>query len=196
MPGARTSPSRAELRALALAAIALALLGIVGLASAASAWRTTHAALGAPAAALRAVAAIGGVVLALALLLIWADTPRAPRRGTKRRTIAGDEFDEFGESLWTAGKTVAVVLLALALFCLAALPLLSRSSGSPPSAGGTLTRRSAAPLRSEPGRTDHSFNLGWLVLPMALTFAILAPAAFLIRRRQRHGTSAEDTDAV
>jgi hypothetical protein len=175
MLGARTRSSRAELRALALAAIALALLGIVGLASPGSASHATHAALGAPAAALRVLALIGGVVLAVALLLIWAETPKAPRRK--------DDFDELGGSLWTAGKTAAVVLLALALFCLAALPLLSRSSAPPPAAIKSRPPTSTGPLRSEKQRADHSINLGWLVLPMALTFAVLAPAAFLIRRQ-------------
>jgi membrane protease YdiL (CAAX protease family) len=196
MPAARTRLSQAELRALALAAIALALLGIVGLASGASAWRATHAALGAPEAALRAVAAIGGVVLALALLLVWAGTPKVPRRKRKGRTIAGDDFEELGESLWTAGKTVAVVLLALALFCLAALPFLSRPSAPPPFGGATRPPASTGPVRSETGRAGHSFNLGWLVIPMALTLGALAPAAFLIRRRRRHGTAAEDTSAL
>jgi TRAP-type C4-dicarboxylate transport system permease small subunit len=77
MLGARARSSRAELRALALAAIALALLGIVGVASATSGWHSTHAALGAPAATPRVLASIGGVVLAVALLLIWAETPKA-----------------------------------------------------------------------------------------------------------------------
>jgi Domain of unknown function (DUF4129) len=117
---------------------------------------------------------IGGVVLVVALLLMWAETPKAPRR---------DDSDELGGSLWTAGRTAAVVLLALALFCLAALPLLSRSSAPPPAAIKSRPPTSTGPLRSEKQRADHSINLGWLVLPMALTFAILAPAAFLIRRQ-------------
>src|SRR5262245_56985259 len=183
MLGARTRPSRAELPALALAAIALALLGIAGLASSSPAWHATHAGLGATSATLRVLASIGGVVLAAALLLIWADTPKAPRRKRKRRTIAEDDFAELGASLWTAGKTVAVVLLALAVFCIAACPLLSRPSGPPPAGIGTRPTTSTGPVRSETGRADHSFNLGWLVIPMALTFAVLAPAAFLIRRR-------------
>jgi Domain of unknown function (DUF4129) len=182
MLGARTSPSRSELRALALAAIALALLGIAGLASSASRWHATHAALDAPAPMLRVLASIGGVVLAVALLVILAEMPKEPRRMRKRRTIVGDDFEEFTASFWTAGKTVAAVLLALAVFCLAALPLLSRPS-APRFGGDTRPPTSAGPLRSETGRADHSFNLGWLVIPMALTFAVLAPAAFLIRRR-------------
>jgi hypothetical protein len=191
MLGARTRSSRAELRALALAAVALAFLGIVGLASPASAWHATHAELGAPAATLRVLASIGGVVLAVALLLIWAETPQAPRRKRKRRAIGGNDFDELGGSLWTAGKTAAVLLLALAVFCIAALPLLSRSSARRPSAIETRPPTSTGPLRSETRRADHSFNLGWLVLPMALTFAVLAPAAFLIRRRRLNQAPAD-----
>jgi hypothetical protein len=197
MLGARTSPSRAELRALALAAIALALVGVVGLASPASVWHAPHAGLGASAPALRALASIGGVVLALALLLIWAGTPKASGRRRKGRAIAPEDLDELGGSLWTAGKTLAVALLAFALFCVAALPLLSRSSAPPPSAIEIRLRTSTGPLHSEPRGADHSVNVAWLVLPMALTFSILAPAAFLIRRRRlsRAPDVAEDSGA-
>jgi membrane protease YdiL (CAAX protease family) len=187
--------SRAELRALALAAIALALLGIVGVASATSGWHSTHTALGAPAATPRVLASIGGVVLAVALLLIWAETPKAPRRKRKRRTVAGE--DDLGASFWTAGRTAAVVLLAVALFCLAALPLLSRSSAHPRAAINSRPRTFTGPVRSEARRADRSVNLGWLVLPMALTFAVLAPAAFLIRRRLNQPLdAAEDPGAL
>src|SRR5262249_58442483 len=82
-----------------------------------------------------------------------------------------------------AGRAVAAVFRAPAVFSLAALPLLSRPSGPPPAGIGTRPTTSTGPVRSETGRADHSFNLGWLVIPMALTFAVLAPAAFLIRRR-------------
>ena len=192
MVGTRTRSSRAELRAPALASIALALLGIVGLSSTASAWHQTHAALGAPGAALRAVAAIGGVVLGVALVLIWAETPKAPRRRRKRRPISAEDFDDLGESLWTAGKTVAIVLLALALFCLVALPFLSGSSGPPGSARPTRPPTTKGSSSGEVPRADHSLDLGWLVLPLGLTLAILAPAAFLIRRRRLKHDRSED----
>jgi hypothetical protein len=138
-------------------------------------------------------------VLAVALLLIWAETPKARPAKRNRRTIVGDEFDELGGSLWTAGKTTAVVLLALAIFCIAALPLLSR--GSAPSQGlmGARPPTSTGPRPSQERRADHSFSLGWLVLPMALTFTILTPAALLIRRRRlrrAQDAPAEDPSAL
>jgi len=138
-------------------------------------------------------------VLVVALLLIWAETPKETRRKRKRRTIGREDFDELGASLWTAGKTVAVVLLALALFGLAVLPLLSRSSAPRPAAIDSRPPASTGPLRSETRRADHSVNVGWLVLPMALTFAVLAPATFLIRRRwlkQARATPVEDPGSL
>src|SRR5262249_45643906 len=65
----------------------------------------------------------------------------------------------------------------------------------PPAAIDIRPPTSTGPLRSETRRVDHSVNLGWLVLPMALTFAVLAPAAFLIRRRwlnQANATPGKD----
>jgi hypothetical protein len=139
---------------------------------------------------------VGGVVLVAAVLIIWAETPQTPRLKRKRRTMVREDFDELGASLWTAGKTAAAVLLALALVCLATLPLLSRSplsaatNGRPPASTGS--------LRSKTRRPDHLGNVGRFVLPMALTFAVLAPAAFLIRRRRlRQGVdAAEDPGAL
>jgi TRAP-type C4-dicarboxylate transport system permease small subunit len=173
------------LRALALAAIALVLLGIVGLTSSVSAWHTTHAAtgVGAPTAVLRALATAGGMVLVASLLLIWAETPQTRSHKRKRRRPTGDDFEELGASLWTAGKTVAVVLLALAIFCIAAWPLLSRASA--PSQTPTGLNPSATPgsLDNNGGKAADSLHLGWLLLPMAVAFAVLTPAAVLIRRR-------------
>ena len=137
--GAQHGASRPELRALAFAALALALLGIAGLASSASAWHSTPVAAAAPTTALRGLAVAGGVVLVVALLLLWVETGRAPPRKRHRRRPAGDELDELGGSLWTASKTMAVVVLALAVFCVAALPLLAR-----PRALGGPNRRPAA----------------------------------------------------
>jgi uncharacterized protein DUF4129 len=189
---ARARSSQAELRTLAFSAIALGLLGLAGLASPVSAWHGTQGASEAPTAVLRALALIGGIVLAVALLLIWAEPTRAPRRRRKRRPVSAGDLDEVGASFWTAGKTTAVVLLALALFCLAALPFLSRPSGPPGSAGSTLPQKTQGSNPAEVRGADHSLDLGWLVLPMALTLVILAPAAFVIRRRRRHRDRAED----
>jgi hypothetical protein len=124
---------------------------------------------------------------------MWAETPREPRRKRKKRTMARGEFDELGRSLWTAGKTAAVVLIAVALFCLAALPFLSGTS-APPAVGGRLPPAHVDRTASQQDtKSGHSVNLGWLVLPMALTFVVLTPAAFLIRRRfNRAPDAAED----
>jgi len=183
-PGAEQSAARRELRALALAALALALLAVAGLASSVSAWHATRAA-SAPTTALQGLAAAGGVVLVVAFLLLWVETPTTPRLKKKRRMFVGDEFEGLGGSLWTAGKTVAVVLLALAIFCIAALPLLSRA----PAPSQTLTLAShpsapAGPPRAEVRRSAHFVNLGWLLLPIGVAFTILTPAAVLIRRRR------------
>ena len=191
------SRSRAELRALAFAALALALLGIAGLASSVSAWDSTRAAAAAPTTAVQGLAVAGGVVLVIALLLIWVEIPKAPAPPRKRRTPAGDDLDELGGSLWSASRAVAVVLLALAVFCVAALPLLVRPSA--PSIG----RPARPPAPVEPPRSARtaarSLDLGWLLLPIAVTFAILTPAAVLIRRRlvkQRHEAHAEEPSAL
>ena len=129
-PGAEQGASPRELSALALAAVALSLLAVVGLASSVSPWHANRAAASAPTTALQSLAAAGGVVLVVALLLLWVETPTARRSKRKRRALAGDELDGLGASLWSAGKTVAVLLLGLAIFCLATVPLLSPSSPS------------------------------------------------------------------
>jgi Domain of unknown function (DUF4129) len=197
--GAQHRASRPELRALAFAALALALLGIAGLASSASAWHSTPVAAAAPTTALRGLAVAGGVVLVVALLLIWVEIPRAPPPKRHRRRPAGDELDELGGSLWTASKTTAVVLLALAVFCIAALPLLARPSVPSENRMDAQPSASAVPPRSERSKAAPSLNLGWLLLPIAVTFAILTPAAVLIRRRlhsQGQEADAEEPGAL
>ena len=197
-PGAEQSAARLELRALALAALALALLAVAGLASSGSAWHATPGA-SAPTTALRGLAAAGGVVLVVSFLLLWVETPTTPRLKKKRRTFVGNELDELGGSLWTAGKTVAVVLLALAIFCIAALPLLTRPSAPSPTLTFAHPSASTGPLWGGSPRSGHSVNLGWLVLPIAVAFTILTPAAALIRRRRLkrgQGAHAEDASAL
>ena len=123
-------------------------------------------------------------MLVIALLLLWVGTPMARRSKRKRRTIAGDEFDELGTSLWTTAKTVAVLLLGLAIFCIATVPLLSRASEPLQSGAGAQPSAPARSAQPVPGRPADSVNLGWLLVPVAVTFAILTPAAVLIRRRR------------
>jgi Domain of unknown function (DUF4129) len=180
-PGPEQDASPRELGALALAALALALLAIAGLASSVSPWHANGAAASAPTTALQSLAAAGGVVLVVALLLLWVETPTTRR---SKRKIAGDELDELGTSLWTAAKTAAVILLGLAIFCIATVPLLSRAPAPLPSGAGALPSAPASSPRNVPGRPAHSVNLGWLLVPVAVTFAILTPAAVVIRRRR------------
>ena len=133
----------------------------------------------------------------IALLLLWVGTPTARRSKRKRRTIAGDEFDELGTSVWTTAKTVAVLLLGLAIFCIATVPLLSRDSAPLQSGAGADPSASARSARNIPDRPADSVNLGWLLVPVVVTFAILAPAAVVIRRRrlERNAMHAGETSA-
>jgi hypothetical protein len=123
------------------------------------------------------------VIFAGSLLLIWIETPKARSRKRRRRPV-GSELDELGPSLWTAGKTAAVVVLALAVFCIAMLPLPSRPSAPTGAPAGLKPAATPGPTSREAGRAADSFNLGWLVLPLVLTLTALTPAAVLIRRRR------------
>jgi hypothetical protein len=183
--GAEEGRRPRELRATALTALALALLAVAGLASSVSPWRGSGGAT-APSSAFQALAAVGGVVLVVALLVLWVETPATWRtREKKRRLPAADELDELSGGVWTAGKTAAIVMVALAVFCIATLPLLTRddaSSHAPtarPSAGAA-----AQPRAAGNGSSARSIDLGWLLVPIAVTTAIAAPAAVLIRRRR------------
>jgi hypothetical protein len=160
------------------------LLAIVGAASSTSAWHTTNAASGlnAPTSALKALASAGGVVFVGALLLIWIGTPTSRSRKRRQRP-AGAELDELGPSLWTAGKTLAVVVLALAVLCIAMLPLLSRPSTPPLPPAGLNLRTTPGSTGNNEGKAAHSLHLGWLLLPMGIALTVLTPAAVLIRRR-------------
>ncbi len=184
-PGAEQGASQRELGALAFAALALALLATAGLASSVSPWHANPAAASAPTTALRGLAAAGGVVLVIALLLLWVETPMARRSKRKRRTIAGAELDELGTSLWTAAKTCGGPLPRCRhlLHChgaaaLARLGALAERGRRPAVGAGSL----GSPV---PGRPADSVNLGWLLVPIAVTFAILTPAAVVIRRRRQ-----------
>jgi hypothetical protein len=198
-PGGEQGAPRRELSALALAALALALLAVAGLASSVSPWHANRAAGSAPTTALQGPAAAGGVVLVVALLLLWVETPSARRPKRKRRTPAGDELDELDASLWAAGKAVAVLLLGLAIFGIATVPLLSRASAPLQSGTGAHPSAPARTARNVPGRSAHTVDLGWLLVPVAVTFAILTPAAVVIRRRRLkrdEATEAGETSAL
>lgn len=183
-PGTEQGASPRELSALALAALALALLAVAGLASSVSPWHANRAVGSAPTTVLQSLAAAGGVVLVVALVLLWVETPTARRSKKKRRTLTGDELDELGASLWAAGKTVAVILLGVAIFCIATVPLLSSASAPLQSGAGAHPSAPARSPRGDVGRPADSVNLGWLLLPIAVAFTILTPAAAVIRQRR------------
>jgi hypothetical protein len=129
-------------------------------------------------------------VLVVAVLLLWVETPTAQPLKRKRPAPTGDELAGLGASLWTAGKTVAVVLLAFAILCFATVPLLSRGSApSRPLTGARPSARAGQPT-SEGRRSSPSVNPGWLLLPIAVSFAILAPGAVVLRRRLKRGHAA------
>jgi hypothetical protein len=64
------------------------------------------------------------------------------------------------------------------------VPLLSRASEPLPSGAGAQPSAPAPAARNAPGKPADSVNLGWLLIPVAVTFAILTPAAVAIRRRR------------
>jgi hypothetical protein len=168
----------------------VALAFLVGLASAASPWRSSHGARSAPAALLQVVPALGGVALVMGLLVLWVATPTPERRWPrKRRRLTSGDFEGAREAGWGAGKAAAAVLVAAAALCLAAWPLLTSPSDSSSGAVPTtpVTTRASLPAEDAAGR-GRAVHLWWLVLPAALAFALLAPAAIVIRRRRRPKT--------
>jgi hypothetical protein len=199
-PGPEHAAPAQELGALALTALALALLAVVGLASSASPWQPNEAAAGGSTTALQVLVGAGGAVLVVALLLLWLETPTARRAKMKRRTIAAEELDELGSSLWSAGKVAAVLLLGLAIFVVATVPFLSRDAPEPSQRGtGAAPSAPADSSVDEVVTPPDSIELGWLLLPIAVTFVILAPAAAVIRRRRLQrgkATEAEEASAL
>ena len=193
MPATERDSPR-ERGALAFAALALALLAVTGLASSVSPWRANGAAASAPTIALQGVAVAGGVVLAVALVLLWVETPTTRRLKPKKRAPAGDELDELGTSLSTAGRTAAVMLLGLAILCIATLPLLVPSTSSQSDAGASPPSAEDPSPPTARGRPAEMVDLGWLVLPIAATLAVLTPVALVVRRRRRKWGEAGQAD--
>lgn len=184
-----------DLRAAALTALALALLAVAGLASSVSPWDATGSA-SAPSGALRALVAVGAVGLVVALLVLWVETPATWRPTVKkRRAPTRDELDGVGGAVWTAGKTAAIVLLALAIFCIATVPLLTQDEASTPTPAARPSTGATQPRATGSGRSAGSLDLGWLLVPVAVTLAVAAPIAVLIRRRRARTDEAADRDA-
>ena len=183
-----------DLRAAALTALALALLAVAGLASSVSPWDATGSA-STPSGALRALVAVGAVGLVVALLVLWVETPATWRPTVKkRRAPTRDELDGVGGAVWTAGKTAAIVLLALAIFCIGTVPLLTQDEASTPTPAARPSTGATQPRATGSGRSAGSLDLGWLLVPVAVTLAVAAPIAVLIRRRRARTDEAVDGD--
>lgn len=183
-----------DLRAAALTALALALLAVAGLASSMSPWDATGSA-SAPSGALRALVAVGAVGLVVALLVLWVETPATWRpTAKKRRAPTREELDGVGGAVWTAGKTAAIVLLALAIFCIATVPLLTQDEASTPTPAARPSTGATQPRATGRGRAAGSLDLGWLLVPVAVTLAVAAPVAVLIRRRRARRDEAAHRD--
>lgn len=189
---ARGASAFVDARAAAFALCAVALAFLAGLASAASPWRSSHDGRGAPAALVHVVFSLGGFALVTGLLFLWVATPApAPRGRRKRRRPTPEDLEGAGRDIWAAGKMAAAVMVAAAALCLAAWPLLTSPSDSSEGAARTrVTTRASVPAEHVAGR-GHAVHLGWLILPAALAFALLAPAAVAIRRRRRPKTPPE-----
>lgn len=183
---ARSASALVDVRAGAYALCVVALAFLAGLASAASPWRSSHDARGAPAALVHVVLSLGGVALVTGLLFLWVATPAPARLGPrKRRRPTPKDFEGAGSATWAAGKTAAAAMVAVAALCLAAWPLLTSPSDSSEGAARTpVTTRASVPAEDVAGR-GRAVDLRWLILPAALAFALLAPAAVAIRRRRR-----------
>lgn len=139
---------------------------------------------GVPISLLHVLGALGGVVAVGTLLLIWTVTPTLPRLRKRKRPLARRDLEGFAEAARAAGKTTAIATASLAVLCLAALPLLARNSGSTDlltSGGGGAHPGGLTPAGGNP--SGGSVEVGWVLMPAAVAVVVLAPVAFLVRRR-------------
>ena len=172
----------ADVRAAASAGVALALIAVVALCSSTTPWRSSGPASQASERVLESLGAIGAVALVAGAVLLWVGTPPLHRRRRRRRVAQAGDFEAVGAALSSAGRTAALLMLALGLFTLVALPLASRpeSAARPePTAD-----RGAAPGRAddESARPPGSVDLAWLLLPLGVSLALLLPVALVVRR--------------
>lgn len=116
---------------IAVTAVGLLLVSLVALASGGSPWQA-GARQDIPAGVVQALAAVSGVLVIAALLLVWVGTPSAEKRRGKRRRVGAKDVKGLGGSLSAAGKTAAIVAGSVGVFLLLALPFLAPDSSTQP----------------------------------------------------------------
>ena len=174
----------AEARAAAATGLALALVGVVALCSSATPWRSGASSSQAPERVLESIGAVGAVVLVAGAVLLWIGTPPLHRRKRKRRVVQASDLEAVGTGLSSAARTAALLMLVVGLFVLVALPLSSRREGTPRPAPTADRGAAAGRADGQDTRPAASVDLGWLLLPLGATLALLLPLAVVVRRRR------------
>ena len=163
--------------AIAATAVGLLLVSLVALASGGSPWHTGGR-QDVPAGIVRVLAAAAGALVVGSLLLVWAGTPWVEKRRRRKRRLGAVDFDGLG-----AGMALALVGGAIGLFLLFAVPFIgttaTSSEGRPPG-DAALPPRAIRPAPT----VDTSPELTWLVVGAVAALLLVAPAAFVIRRRR------------
>jgi uncharacterized protein DUF4129 len=169
--------------AAAAAGLALALVAVVALCSSATPWRSGSSATQAPERALESIGAIGAIALVAGAVVLWVGTPPLHRRKRRRRIAQASDFEALGAGLSSAVRTAALLLLVVGLFALVALPLASRPERAA-RPEPTVDRGAAVGRDDGAGRPAGSVDLGWLLLPLGASLALLIPVALVVRRRR------------
>ena len=172
-----------DARAITATAVGLVLVSVVALASGGSPWHAGGR-QDVPVGVVSALAAAAGALVIGSLLLVWVGTPSAAKRRRRRRRLAAKDLEGLGTSLSAAGRTVAIVGGAIGLFLLAVLPFLVPNDVTPPGPPPGNAVPPGQPSGSAPAPHMTSTSLTWLVVGSAAALLVLAPAAFVIRRRR------------
>ena len=180
----RTSQAgAAEARAAAATGLALALVGVVALCSSTTPWRSGGSTVQASERTLESIGAIGAIALVAGAVVLWVGTPPLHRRRRRRRVAQASDLEGVGAGLSSAGRTAALLMLVVGLFALVTLPLASRPEGAA-HPDQTADRGAAVGHDDHQGRPAGSVHLGWLLLPLGASLALLVPVALVIRRRR------------
>jgi Domain of unknown function (DUF4129) len=187
-----------DMRAIAVTAAGLLFLAVVGLASGGSPWHARNGRADVPSGAVRAAAAVAGVLVVGSLLLVWVGTPGAAKQRRRPRRLTARDFEELGASLSVAGKAAALVAAAVGLFVLISLPFITQTATRPQGgASKPAARRGGTAAPPAAGHTESNATLAWLVAGAGATLLLLTPAAVVVRRRRaRRGREAVVPDVA